>query len=88
MTNEEIDKWVEDHMKWESDSEYSDLFIKIVQWSKDIAHKFYELGRQGKGWTKEDEDMFISVNMWLDECYQDVVAKDKAWLESIKERLQ
>ena len=44
MTPEEIDKWVEDHMKWESDSEYPVLFIKIVQWSKDIAHKFYDIG--------------------------------------------
>ena len=85
MTPEEIDKWVEDHVKAPENSVEAPAAIK---WGTILAHKFYDLGRQGKGWTEEDEDMFISVNMWLDECEPQYVAKEKAWLESIKERLQ
>ena len=39
-------------------------------------------------WSEEDEDSLESVMMWLDECEPQYVEKDKAWLESVKERLK
>lgn len=41
MTNEEIDKWVEDHIKAPENSVVREA---AIQWGKIIAHKFYELG--------------------------------------------
>lgn len=41
MTPEEIDKWVEDHVKAPENSVDAPAAIK---WGKLIAHKFYELG--------------------------------------------
>lgn len=41
MTDEEIDKWVEDHIKAPENSVVREA---AIQWGKIIAHKFYELG--------------------------------------------
>ena len=41
MTDEEIDKWVEEHVTAPEDS---DTRPAVVEWGKKVAHKFYELG--------------------------------------------
>ena len=41
MTNEEIDKWVEDHLTAPKDSKEAPA---VLQWGKLIAHKFYDIG--------------------------------------------
>lgn len=43
MTKEEIDRWVEDHIKTPEDSQIRE---SAVEWGKLVAHKFYEQGRQ------------------------------------------
>lgn len=43
MTNEEIDKWVEDHINAPKDSKEAPA---VLQWGKLIAHKFYDIGRE------------------------------------------
>lgn len=57
MTNEEIDKWVEEHIKVPPKEELSEhtkvvyplLVPAIIEWGKIIAHKFYELGKKEGG---------------------------------------
>lgn len=54
MTNEEIDKWVEDHIVVPPDDEiseakrpiYADIVPPIIEWGKMVARKFYELGKK------------------------------------------
>lgn len=52
MTDQEIDKWVEEHVVVPDDvSEtknpiYDDIVPAITQWSKFVAKKFYELRLQ------------------------------------------
>ena len=41
MTQEEIDQWVEDHIKTPENSKIREAAVK---WGKMVAHKFYELG--------------------------------------------
>ena len=43
MTDEEIDKWVEEHVTAPEDS---DIRPAVVEWGKIVAHKFYELEKQ------------------------------------------
>lgn len=44
MTDQEIDKWVEYHLDGiDKDPILNDLYIKVGQ---EIAHKFYELGKE------------------------------------------
>ena len=51
MTDQEIDKWVEEHVVVPDDvSEakkpiYDDIVPAIIQWGKNIAKKFYKLGK-------------------------------------------
>lgn len=51
MTDQEIDKWVEEHIVVPDDvSEeekplYDDIVPAITQWGKNIAKKFYKLGK-------------------------------------------
>ena len=52
MTHEEIDKWVEDHISVPPEEEltehttvvYPKLIPALIEWGKNIAHKFYEIG--------------------------------------------
>lgn len=54
MTDQEIDKWVEEHVVVPPDDElseakrpiYADIVPPIIEWGKNIAHKFYELGKK------------------------------------------
>ena len=52
MTDQEIDKWVEEHVMVPDDvSEakkpiYDDIVHAITQWGKLVAKKFYKLGLQ------------------------------------------
>ena len=43
MTDQEIDKWVEEHVTAPEDSKIKPA---VVEWGKMVAHKFYELGKQ------------------------------------------
>ena len=45
MTDQEIDKWVEEHLKCPSGKEYDELSSGILEWGKNIAKKFYKLGK-------------------------------------------
>ena len=49
MTDQEIDKWVEEHAiftgNW-TDDKSAKIKEDILTWAKIIAHKFYELGKQ------------------------------------------
>lgn len=46
MTDQEIDKWVEEHFDCPVTSPMRKHYEPILQWGKIIAHKFYELGKQ------------------------------------------
>lgn len=46
MTDQEIDKWVDEHLKCPSGKEYDELSSGILKWSKLVAKKFYKLGLQ------------------------------------------
>jgi len=51
MTDQEIDRWVEEHLKCPYGKEvlcvnYDELSREIIKWSKFVAKKFYELGLQ------------------------------------------
>lgn len=46
MTDQEIDKWVEEHLVCPETSPMRKHYKPILQWGKAIAHKFYELGKQ------------------------------------------
>ena len=56
MTDQEIDKWVEEHIKVPPKEElnehttvvYPKLVPALIEWGKIIAHKFYKLGKQDK----------------------------------------
>ena len=56
MTDQEIDRWVEEHIKVPPKEElskytsvvYPKLIPALIEWGKVIAHKFYKLGKQGK----------------------------------------
>ena len=43
MTDQEIDKWVEDHIVAPEGSEIARV---AIIWGKIIAHKFYEIGKE------------------------------------------
>ena len=43
MTDQEIDKWVEEHVTAPEDSKIKPA---VVEWGKMVAHKFYELGKE------------------------------------------
>ena len=45
MTDQEIDKWVEEHLKCPSGKEYDELSSGILKWGKNIAKKAYKLGK-------------------------------------------
>lgn len=50
MTDQEIDKWVEEHIKIPPKEEwtsvvYPDLVPAVIKWGKNIAHKFYRIGK-------------------------------------------
>lgn len=53
MTDQEIDKWVEEHIKVPPKEEldkhtsvvYPQLVPALIEWGKNIAHKFYKLGK-------------------------------------------
>ncbi len=55
---------------------------------EDVARHFYQKEPKPAEWSEEDDNMLESVMMWLDECEPQYVEKDKAWLESVKERLK
>ena len=40
MTDQEIDRWVEEHLKCPSGKEYDELSSGILKWGKDIAKKW------------------------------------------------
>lgn len=61
MTNEEIDKWVEEHV---TAPEGSDTRPAVVEWGKIVAHKFYELG---KSLTVEDIKTILDISFWNDD---------------------
>lgn len=42
MTDQEIDRWVEEHVTAPEDS---DIKPAVVEWGKVVAHKFYKLGK-------------------------------------------
>jgi hypothetical protein len=42
MTNLEIDKWVEEHVKY---PENSTIAPYVIKWGKNIAYKFYNQGK-------------------------------------------
>lgn len=44
MTDQEIDKWVEEHINCPETSPMRKHYEPILQWGKMIAHKFYGLG--------------------------------------------
>jgi hypothetical protein len=51
MTDQEIDKWVEEHLKCPSGEEvlrvnYDELTREILKWGKNIAKMFYRLGKE------------------------------------------
>lgn len=46
MTDQEIDKWIEEHLKRPSGKEYDELSGEILKWGKLVAKKFYKLGLQ------------------------------------------
>lgn len=48
MTDQEIDKWVEEHVLFTGNWIDEVVTIKedILKWAKNIAHKFYELGKE------------------------------------------
>lgn len=48
MTDQEIDKWVEEHLKCPSGKEYDELSSGILKWGKFVAKKFYKLGKDEK----------------------------------------
>lgn len=53
MTDQEIDKWVEEHIKVPPKEElskytsvvYPILVPAVIKWGKNIAHKFYRIGK-------------------------------------------
>lgn len=48
MTDQEIDKWVEEHANFTgdwTDDRSAKMKEDILKWAKIIAHKFYELGK-------------------------------------------
>ena len=50
MTDQEIDKWVVDHIhippQQPMKAGYPKLVVEaIIKWGQNIAHKFYELGK-------------------------------------------
>ena len=53
MTDQEIDKWVEEHIKVPPKEElgehtavvYPLLVPALIEWGKVVAHKFYKLGK-------------------------------------------
>jgi len=53
MTDQEIDKWVEEHIKVPPKEElneyttvvYPKLIPAVIKWGKVVAHKFYKLGK-------------------------------------------
>lgn len=47
MTDQEIDKWIEEHLKRPSGKEYDELSSGILKWGKLVAKKFYKLGKSG-----------------------------------------
>lgn len=62
MTDQEIDKWVEEHIKIPPKEEwtsvvYPDLVPAVIKWGKNIAHKFYRIGKAEKdlGWHSVDD---------------------------------
>lgn len=49
MTDQEIDKWVENHASFTgnwTDNRSAKMKEDILKWAKIIAHKFYELGKE------------------------------------------
>ena len=54
MTDQEIDKWVEEHIKVPPKEEltehttvvYPKLVPALIEWGKVVAHKFYKLGKE------------------------------------------
>ncbi len=48
MTDQEIEKWVEEHLKCPSGKEYDELSDGILKWGKFVAKKFYKLGKDEK----------------------------------------
>lgn len=58
MTDQEIDKWVEEHV---TAPENSDTRPAVVEWGKIVAHKFYNLGRT---LTVEDIKAILDISFW------------------------
>ena len=54
MTDQEIDRWVEDHVKVSPMEKldkytrvvYPKLIPAVIKWGKVVAHKFYKLGKE------------------------------------------
>lgn len=61
MTDQEIDKWVEEHV---TAPEGSDTRPAVVEWGKIVANKFYNLG---KSLTVEDIKTILDLSFWNDD---------------------
>ena len=71
MTDQEIDKWVEEHIKCPPKEElskytsvvYPKLIPALIEWGKVIAHKFYKLGKSEKPINLTWQDIKKIVNI-------------------------
>jgi hypothetical protein len=48
MTDQEIDKWVEEHVTWPLDVTKPQMkqIHAIIGWGKIVAHRFYKIGKE------------------------------------------
>lgn len=67
MTDQEIDKWVEEHLKVEDEKYLSDLRLKVLKWGKNIAHKFYRIGKSETpiNLTWQDIKKIVDIAFWM-----------------------
>ena len=103
MTNEEIDKWVEEHIIVPPKEELSEhtkvvyplLVPAIIEWGKNIAHKFYKLGKSeipiNLTWQDVNKILDISGEMleeMLEDGDGDFIGMEEAWAKEVLKRFK